>query len=46
MFVPVVLAFNDHEPYDRIVHLAERLIVPLVLTSVDAPLNIDAFQRL
>jgi len=34
VFVPVVLALQDTESNDRIVHLAQRLVVPAVGTSL------------
>ena len=35
VFVPVILALHDAEPNDRIVHLAQRLVVPAVGTRRD-----------
>jgi hypothetical protein len=35
VFVPVILALHDAETNDRIVHLAQRLVVPAVRASRD-----------
>ena len=39
--VPVILALQHAQPNDRIVDLAERLVVPLVLTRVDQRLDVE-----
>jgi hypothetical protein len=46
VLVPVVFALNHAKANDRIVHAAERLIVPFVGTRIDKLLHIDDFQRL
>ena len=45
VFVPVVFALNHGQPDDRIVHLAKRLIVPLIRASIGQFLHIDQFKR-
>jgi len=34
MLVPVVFALQYAEPYDRVVHLAQRLVVPFVRARI------------
>jgi len=46
VLVPVVFTLNHAKANDRIVHAAERLIVPFVGTRIDKLLHIDDFQRL
>src|SRR5215471_17454674 len=41
VFVPVVLALHYAEPHDRIVHPAQRLIVPLVGDRLCELIDID-----
>ena len=41
MFVPVIFALNHRQPNDRIVHLAKRLVVPLVRAVIGQFLDID-----
>src|SRR5438552_8089655 len=41
MFVPVIFALNHRQPNDRIVHLAKRLVVPLVRAGIGQFLDID-----
>src|ERR1700716_4367745 len=41
VLVPVILALQHAQPNDRIVDLAERLVVPLVLTRVDQRLDVE-----
>ena len=47
VFVPMVLALHDAEPHNGVVHLAQRLIVPLVgdgprkLVDIDQGLRTD-----
>ena len=41
VFVPVIFALNYRHPYDRIVYLAKRLVVPLVRAGIGQFLDID-----
>lgn len=45
MLMPMVLTLHDTEAYDRVVHLAQRLIVPLVSASIHERRNIDKTER-
>ena len=45
VLVPVIFALDDTEPYYGIVHLAERLVVPLELASFRERLGVDPFER-
>jgi len=45
VLVPVVLPFDDPEPHDRIVDLAQRLIVPAVANGIDERRHIDDLER-
>jgi hypothetical protein len=45
MLVPMILALNDAETNDRVVHLAQCLVEPSVLTSIADCLYIDPFER-
>src|SRR5207244_12159181 len=45
MLVPVIFAFQHSEPNNRIVHLAKRLVVPLIFAGVGQLLNVDYFKR-
>jgi hypothetical protein len=45
VFVPVKFALHDAEADDAVIHLAEGLVVPLVLTSFDEGLEIDELER-
>ena len=46
VFVPVIFAFYNAHPHHRLVHLAQRLVVPLVRARVGESLLIDHFQGL
>jgi hypothetical protein len=41
----MIFAFDDPEPDDGIVHLAQSLVPPFVAAGVDQPLDIDLFLR-
>ena len=45
VFVPVIFALHHRQPDDRVVHLAKRLVVPLVCAGVRELLHIDQFKR-
>jgi len=45
VLVPVELALEDAEPDDAVIHPAERLVVPRVLTRVDERLDVDELER-
>ena len=45
VFVPVILPLHYRHPDDRIVHLAQRLVVPFVLAGIGQLLHIDQFKR-
>ena len=45
VMMPVILALHHAEPHDRLVHLAKRLVVPLVLARGDQLRHIDHLQR-
>lgn len=44
VLVPVELSLHDAEPYDAVVHTAERLVVPGVPARVDERLNVDELE--
>src|SRR5438270_4083964 len=46
VFVPVIHAFDDSNSYHRSVHLAERLVVPLMRSCVGKRFFVDQLQRL
>ena len=46
VLVPVLLALDDTEPDDRIVHLAERLVPPFLGALIGEPAHIDHLERL
>jgi len=41
VLVPMIFTFNDAKAYYRPVHLAKRLVVPLVTTGVGESLFVD-----
>jgi hypothetical protein len=45
VFVPVIFALHHGHPDDRVVHLAQRLVVPFVCASICQLLHIDQFKR-
>src|SRR6266496_2509677 len=45
VFVPVIFALNHGQSDDRIVHLAKRLVVPLIRAGIGQFLHIDQFKR-
>src|SRR6476620_69290 len=45
VFMPVILALHDRHPDDRVVYLAERLVVPFVGACIGQLLHIDQFKR-
>jgi hypothetical protein len=45
VLVPMVLALHYRHPDDRIVHLAQRLVVPFVRAGIGEFLHIDQFER-
>ena len=45
MFVPVILALDDAEPHHRLVDLAESLVVPRHIASIDEHRYIDDLER-
>ena len=46
VFVPVKFALHDAEPDDAVIHLAEGLVVPLVLAGFDERFEIDELERI
>jgi hypothetical protein len=44
VFMPVEFALHDAEPYDAVVHSAQRLVIPRVLAGIDESLNVNALQ--
>lgn len=46
VLVPMVFAFHHCQPHNRVVHLAKRLVVPLVLALVGQGFFVDQLQRL
>ena len=44
VLVPVILALHHTESDHGVIHLAERLVVPLELASVDQRLEVDNFK--
>src|SRR5580692_5685311 len=44
VFVPVKFALHDAEADDAVIHLAESLVVPLVLTGFDERFEIDELE--
>lgn len=44
VLVPMILALNHRQPDNRVVHLAKRLVVPLVGTGLGQLLHIDHFK--
>ncbi len=45
VFMPMIFALNYGQPDDRIVYLAQRLVVPLVRAGIGQLLHIDQFKR-
>ncbi len=45
VLVPVIFALNHGQSDDRIVHLAKRLVVPLIRAGIGQFLHIDQFKR-
>ena len=45
VLVPVIFALHYRQPDDRVVHLAKRLVVPLVRADIGEFLHIDQFKR-
>ena len=45
MLVPMIFAFDHAYPYHRIVHGAQRLVVPLVGAVIGESFDIDQFER-
>jgi len=43
VFMPMIFALNYGQPDDRIVYLAQRLVVPLVRAGISQLLQIDQF---
>ena len=46
VLVPMIFAMNDSEPDDRLVHFAQRLVVPFIRAGIDECGNVDRFERL
>ena len=44
VLVPVELPLQDTEPYNAVIHPAERLVVPRVLACVDERLDVDELK--
>jgi len=44
VLVPMVFALHHRHPHDRVVHLAERLVVPLIFAGVRQFLQIDQLK--
>src|SRR5271156_4598642 len=44
MLVPVILTFEDAKPNHGVIHLAQRLVIPLEFASIGKSLGIDNFQ--
>jgi len=45
VFVPVIFALHHGHPDNRVVHLAQRLVVPFVGAGIRQLLHIDQFNR-
>src|SRR4030095_10644556 len=45
MFVPVVLTLHDSQANDGVVHVAERLVIPLIGTGFDQTRNVYHAER-
>ena len=45
VFMPMIFALNYGQPDDRIVYLAQRLVVPFVRAGIGEFLHIDQFKR-
>src|SRR5215510_11073290 len=45
VLVPVILALDNSEPHDRIVHFAQRLVPPFVFAIIDQLLDVDQLKR-
>lgn len=45
MFVPMVLTLHDAEANNRVVHLAERLVIPLIGAGFDQSRNVHQAER-
>lgn len=45
VLMPVILALHDTQTHDGFIHLAERLVVPLIRASRDQPRHVDYLQR-
>ena len=46
VLVPVVFTLHDTEPHDRLVHLAEGLVVPRELAVIDQLADVDELERI
>src|SRR5262249_47132045 len=46
VLMPMILALHDAEAYNGIVHLAERLIIPLFGAGLHERRHIDEFERI
>ena len=46
VLVPVIFTFDHAQAHDRIIYLAERLVVPFIGTCVGQLLDINNFERL
>src|SRR5688572_15042810 len=44
VLVPVVFAFHNPEPNDRVIHAAQRLVVPLVSARRDESRDVDYLE--
>src|SRR5437764_14252504 len=45
MFMPMIFALDHRQPDDRVVHLAERRVIPLVGDGIGYFLHIDNPER-
>ena len=44
VLMPVIFTLHHTQPYNRVIHLAERLVVPLVGDSSNERVHVNFFQ--
>jgi hypothetical protein len=45
VLMPMIFAVDNSEPDDRLVHFAQRLVVPLIAARIDERRDVNHFQR-
>ena len=45
VLMPVIFSLHDPEPHDGIVHLAEGLVIPLILDRLDQRIEVNFRER-